>query len=168
MALTAAQVAQVYALHGVNSELPVGTTVTLGGASGSATLDLNGGNPTNPWPPDNGTYSNGLVTNGATGVAAILTLSPSGGASSTFSGTIQDGAGGVSLVMSGNGTQVLAGASTYAGPARPSAAARCKWAPAPSATTARSPPAASPTTRPWCITWPSAKPPATRSAVAAA
>ena len=58
--------------------------------------------------------SGGSVVNGATS-PAVLTLSATGG-STTFSGTIQDGAGGVSLVMSGSGTQVLAGANTYSGP----------------------------------------------------
>ena len=50
------------------------------------------------------------------GAASVLTLSPTGG-STTFSGMIQGGGtlGAISLVMSGSGTQVLAGSNTYTG-----------------------------------------------------
>ena len=37
------------------------------------------------------------------------------GASATFSGSLQDGSGGLSLLMGGTGTQVLAGSNTYSG-----------------------------------------------------
>ena len=39
----------------------------------------------------------------------------SSGGTTTFSGTIQDGAGGVGLGLSGSGTLVLAGGNTYSG-----------------------------------------------------
>ena len=45
---------------------------------------------------------------------STLTLAPTSG-STTFSGAINDGAGTVALVMSGTGTQVLAGSSNYSG-----------------------------------------------------
>jgi len=51
------------------------------------------------------------VTNSGSS-AAILTLAPTSG-STTFSGVIQNGTGGVSLTLngSGTGTQILAGAT---------------------------------------------------------
>ena len=56
----------------------------------------------------------GTVTNNGAGIAT-LTLSPTGG-SAIFSGVIQNGSGGTTaLVVSGAGTQVLAGANTFTG-----------------------------------------------------
>ena len=97
------------------SQLPTGTTVQLGAAAGTATLDLNGVSQQVAALSDNAGYTNGLVTNNAS-APATLTLSSAGG-STTFSGPIQNGAGGgtIHLTMSGNGTQVLAGNNTYSG-----------------------------------------------------
>ena len=53
-----------------------------------------------------GAGGGGQVTNSAAG-AAVLTLSPIGGGTSIFSGQIVNGTGGISLVMNGNGTQIL-------------------------------------------------------------
>ena len=52
----------------------------------------------------------GSIINSNTAAASVLTLSPTGG-STTFSGSIMGGGalGTISLVMSGSGTQVLAG-----------------------------------------------------------
>jgi fibronectin-binding autotransporter adhesin len=96
--------------------LPIATTVQLGAASDSATLDLNGVSQQVAALSDNGTYTNGLVINSATGNPVTLTLTPSGG-SSTFSGMIQGGGtlGTISVVMNGLGTQVLAGSNSYTG-----------------------------------------------------
>ena len=94
-------------------QLPTGSTMQLGAASGTPTLDLNGVSQQVAGLSDNAGYTNGLVTNSAVGGPAILTLSPTG--STTFSGAIQDGAGTISLVVSGSGTQVLAGSNTYSG-----------------------------------------------------
>ena len=44
------------------------------------------------------------MTNSTTGIPSVLTLSPTGD-STELSGTIQDGVGGVSLVMNGTGTR---------------------------------------------------------------
>ena len=62
-------------------QLPAGTTVQLGGAGGTAALDLNGVNQQVAALVDNAGCTNGLVTNGATGNPATLTLSPTGGSS---------------------------------------------------------------------------------------
>ena len=91
--------------------LPMATPVSI--ATG-ATLDLNGVNQTVAALNDYTTGSQGAVTNsGATPVT--LTLAPSGG-TATFSGSIGDGSGGVSLVLNGSATQILAGSNTYTGP----------------------------------------------------
>ena len=45
--------------------------------------------------------------------SVTLTLAPAGTA--TFSGSIQDGAGQLSLAMNGPGTQILAGTCSYTG-----------------------------------------------------
>ena len=57
--------------------------------------------------------SGGTITNSATGITSTLTLAPT--ASTTFSGSIQDGAGRVALAVNGLGTQVLTGSSNYSG-----------------------------------------------------
>ena len=79
-------------------------------ASG-ATFDLNGSAQTID-SLANSAGGGGTVTSSVSG-AVTLTLAPTG--STTFSGCIQDGAGQVSLALSGSGTQVLAGSSTYSG-----------------------------------------------------
>jgi len=86
--------------------LPIGTLLSI--ANGS-TLDLNGVNQTIASLADSG-VGGGIVTNSAASTAT-LTINPSSG-STTFSGAIS---GPISLVKSGAGTQVLAGASSYAG-----------------------------------------------------
>ena len=98
---------------GGGSFLPATSPVTI--ASGAA-LDLNGAlQQTILSLNDYVTGSSfGTVTNSNTGAAA-LTISPTGGTTATFSGLIQNGVGGVSLVMAGSGTQVLAGANTFSG-----------------------------------------------------
>ena len=78
-----------------------------------ATLDLNGASQQIASLNDYVSGSQGTVTNGAA-VPATLTLAPSGG-TAIFSGSISDGSGGVSLVINGNGTQILAGLNTYSG-----------------------------------------------------
>ena len=62
------------------TQLPTGTAVQLGAASGTPTLDLNGVNQQVASLSDNAGYTNGLVTNnGPSGGAATLTLSANGG-----------------------------------------------------------------------------------------
>ena len=114
-ALTAGQVAALY-----NSVLPVAnalpTTTPVSVASG-ATLDLAGNNQTIFALSDYQTAGNGgSVTNSAS-TPVTLTLNTTSG-SSTFSGVIGDsGSGGaLTLVKTGAGTQILAGANTYSGP----------------------------------------------------
>ncbi len=104
----------VAAYLGIASEnsLPGTTAVSL---AASATLDLNGVNQTIASLADyNG--GGGQVVNDATDTHLTLTINPGSG-STTFSGTISDSgaAGAISLVKSGAGTQILAGANTYHG-----------------------------------------------------
>ena len=91
--------------------LPTTTALTI--ATGS-TFDLGGISQQVASLSDGTPDSGGSILNSSTGIASVLTLSATGG-STTFSGTIQDGAGGLSLVMSGSGTQILAGSNTYSG-----------------------------------------------------
>jgi autotransporter-associated beta strand protein len=93
--------------------LPAATALSI---SAGATLDLGGGSQQVASLSDKTPGSGGNIVNSGT-TASVLTLSPSGGPT-TFSGMIQGGGalGTVSLVMSGSGTQVLAGSNTYTGP----------------------------------------------------
>jgi autotransporter-associated beta strand protein len=54
----------------------------------------------------------GVITNSST-TASTLTVSQA--ATTTFSGTLQNGSGPVSLVMDGEGTLILAGSDSYSG-----------------------------------------------------
>jgi autotransporter-associated beta strand protein len=99
---------------GVSSNtLPITTALTIGA---NATLDLGGGSQQVASLSDYAPGSGGSIINSNTGAATALTLSPTGG-STTFSGMIQGGStlGTISLVISGSGTQVLAGTNTYSG-----------------------------------------------------
>ena len=91
------------------------TTTALSIAAG-ATFDLNG-NVQQVASLGDGAGGGGTVTN-SSGAPATLTLAPTDGGSTAFSGTIQDGVGGVSLIVSGNGTAVLAGINTFSGTTR--------------------------------------------------
>ncbi|MGA2254578.1 MAG: autotransporter-associated beta strand repeat-containing protein, partial [Thermoguttaceae bacterium] len=115
-ALNAAGVRQLYnATSGgpISNLLPATTVLAI---AASSTLDLGGTNQQvvslSGFSPGNG----GSVINSNTGSASVLTLSPGVG-STTFSGIIQGGGslGTISLVVSGNGTQVLCGSNTYTG-----------------------------------------------------
>ena len=88
--------------------LPITTPLTI--ASG-ATLDLDGASQQLASLSDSGGSGGAVINSNASGYgnASTLTLSPNGG-SSTFSGTIGGSTQGpISLAMSGNGTQLLAG-----------------------------------------------------------
>ena len=93
--------------------LPAATSLTI---SAGATLDLGGNNQQLPALVDYTPGSGGTVVNSITALPSTLTLSASGG-TSTFSGVIAGGSGlgTLNLVMSGSGTQVLAGSNTYTG-----------------------------------------------------
>ncbi len=108
--LSTAQIQKVYQnqMLGFGSGLPSNTPVQL--ASG-ATFDLNGCAQTIDSLANVG-GGGGTVTSSVAG-AVTLTLAPAG--STTFSGRIQNGAGQVSLVLNGSGTQVLSGSNTYTG-----------------------------------------------------
>ena len=93
--------------------LPPATTLSL--ASGGK-LDLSGHNQQVASLSDYVSGNGGSILNSNSGAASVLTVSPTGG-STTFSGTIVGGGtlGTISLVMNGNGTQVLSGSNTYTG-----------------------------------------------------
>ena len=109
--LTGDQIQRLY-VNGV-SGLPIGTPlqVTSGGV-----FDMGGGVQTVSSLTDGGGGGGGRVINSNTGTTSTLTLSPTGG-TTTFTGSIVGGSGSgvISLVMSGSGTQVLAGTNTYTG-----------------------------------------------------
>jgi autotransporter-associated beta strand protein len=91
--------------------LPSGTPLSI---AAGATFDMCG-NPQqvaslSDYVPGQG----GTVTNSATS-ATTLTLAPAGGPT-TFSGTVQNGRGGLALAISGSGSQILSGPNTYTGP----------------------------------------------------
>jgi autotransporter-associated beta strand protein len=88
--------------------LPVTSALTV---ATTATLDLNGDSQQLA-----SLAGGGTITNSNSGSPVVLTLSNTG-STTTFSGSIIDGAapGGVSLVISGSGTQVLSGSNTYSG-----------------------------------------------------
>ena len=93
----------------VGGNLPSSTSVQV---AGSAVFDL-AGVPQTVASLSNLNGSSGTVTSSVTGLTT-LSLAATGG-STTFSGVIQNGHGTVALVMSGSGTQVLAGSDTYSG-----------------------------------------------------
>ena len=98
-------------LSGANN-LPASSPVKI--ASG-ATLDLGGAVQQIASLSDYSVGSGGSIVNSAATTSAVLTLSPTGG-STTFSGTIDgSSSGAISLVMSGSGTQILAGSMTGPG-----------------------------------------------------
>ncbi len=93
---------------GGSNVLPTSTALAI--AAGS-TLDLNGVNQQVASLSDYAPGSGGTVTNSGSTKA---TLDIAGATSTTFSGTIQDGTGGVGLTLS-SGTLVLSGTNTYTG-----------------------------------------------------
>ena len=94
--------------------LQVGNTAALGLNSGSltlsgGTLDLHGFNPT-----VGGLFGTSGAIDDLNPTAVTLTIG-SGGANGTFSATIQNSSGTVSLAKIGSGTQILSGTNTYSG-----------------------------------------------------
>ena len=101
-------------LQAANTTAAFSSASAFNVASG-ATLDLNGVNET-----VGSLTGAGTVTNSATG-AAILTVgsnntSPTDNASTTFGGTLSDGAGTLGLTKEGSGTLTLSAANGYSGP----------------------------------------------------
>lgn len=99
----------------ITNALPSGATkgnFSMAPGAGTATFDLNGFNQTL-----NGFSSSGagasVVDNVAAGTAT-LTIGDNNG-TGTFSGTIQDTGGDLSLIKIGSGTITIGGTSTYAG-----------------------------------------------------
>lgn len=110
--------AATYHFYGLSNQVALGgdnrlpTTTALSIATG-ATLDLAGGSQQLASLSDSG-GGGGSVTNSTSGSPSTLTLSPGSG-STTFSGVIGGGAGAISVVKSGAGTQILSGTNTYTG-----------------------------------------------------
>ena len=90
--------------------LPTATALSV---AASATFDLGGNNQTVA-SLSNGIGGGGTVLDSFAGLPSVLTVSPTG-TTTTFSGSIVDGSGKVSLVLNGPGTQVLSGTNTYSG-----------------------------------------------------
>ena len=109
-ALSAGEVQQLYTFgnNPPSNVLPATTAVQL---AVGASLDLGGVNQQIASLSDSG-GSGGSVTSSAPGP---VTLTLGGGATTTFSGTLQDGAGVLALLKTGSGTQVLGGANSYSG-----------------------------------------------------
>ncbi len=89
--------------------LPTSTAVQIGA---SGTFDLNGNNQTVASLADYG-GAGGMVTNSHTAPATLTVGTTTG--TTTFGGVIADGIGGMSLVKTGDSTQVLTGANTFTG-----------------------------------------------------
>jgi fibronectin-binding autotransporter adhesin len=94
--------------------LPATTALVI---SASGVFDLNGGSQQVASLGDYAPGLGGTVINSATGTTSVLTVSPTGGSTTTFSGIIAGGGtlGTIGLTMSGNGTLVLAGTNSYSG-----------------------------------------------------
>lgn len=88
---------------GAAGVIPDGSAVAVSG-----TLDTNGFNETT------GALSGAGVVNNTSGAAAALTVG-GGNTSGTFSGTMGNTGGALSLVKTGTGTQVISGLANYAG-----------------------------------------------------
>jgi autotransporter-associated beta strand protein len=98
---------------GKDNALPVGTTLdvdSVGGVSDSAVFDLNGFNQTVAALQDTATTNiTGTVRNGIALTSSTLTVN--GGATTTFDGVLDNGAGSLSLVKAGAGALTLNGNS---------------------------------------------------------
>jgi autotransporter-associated beta strand protein len=95
---------------GVTNALPVGTALTVnGGGVNASVLNLAGINQTVGSLAGNG----GTIGDSTASTTSILTINGGGGQS--YSGTLQNGTGTLSLVKTGVGTQSLGGANTYSG-----------------------------------------------------
>ena len=95
------------------NRLPAATALSLGT---SGTLDLSGGSQQLSSLSDQTPGSGGgSIINSSSVAVSLLTLAPT--ASTTFSGAIQGGGtlGTIALVISGSGSQTLAGSNTYSG-----------------------------------------------------
>jgi fibronectin-binding autotransporter adhesin len=100
--------------------LQLGNNAALGAGSGAlavstgSLLDLNGFSPS-----IGALNGNGVIDNVAAGGTLVLTIGgyplAGGGGSGTFSGTIRNTTGSLTLVMAGPGTQFLDGTNTYTG-----------------------------------------------------
>ena len=98
-----------YTLSPTNNMLPTTTPVII---DKTGRLDLAGNNQQVASLSDGANGGGQVVNSGSICVTSTLTLSPTDGATSTFSGGI---VGAIKLVMTGTGTQVLAGTNTYTG-----------------------------------------------------
>ena len=116
MAVTSGAAAGIAAIELVPNST---TTATLPSTTalqmGSGVFDLNGGSQQVASVSD---YSGGggSIINSNTAAMAVLTISPTG-TTTNYSGSILSGGtnGAITLVLDGNGTQVLSGDNTYSG-----------------------------------------------------
>ncbi len=117
--LTAAEVSTLQTTGSYARVATAGTgqmeTTTPVKIAAAGTLDLGGNNQTIGSLSDLVAGQGGSVTNSGDQVTAVLTVSPTAGVSTTFSGVIGDGLGKIGFAVNGAGTQVLTGTNTYTG-----------------------------------------------------
>jgi len=109
------------ALNGVPALIFGGTSQTIGGSSGfgfvyaNGTLNLNGNSASVSSLTASADSSGTALLQNASATPATLTVN--GSATTSFTGTLQDGSGGgsLSLVKSGSGSQTLGGTLSYSG-----------------------------------------------------
>ncbi|HTV49324.1 MAG TPA: autotransporter-associated beta strand repeat-containing protein [Phycisphaerae bacterium] len=105
------QIGQGTLIIGNGSAIPTGSSLTFGDGTNSGTLDLDGiGATVGSLAIISG--SNGTITNNGSSVAALTFAG--GTTSSTFSGTIKNGAGLTELAVK-SGTLTISGPNTYSG-----------------------------------------------------
>ena len=111
--LCSVEIVNTALISGSTNILPATTALTI---AGGGTLDVCGNAQQVASLSDSGAGRGGSIVNSSAS-PVVLTISPSGG-STTFSGSIQGGGGlgAISLVVNGNGMQVLAGSNNYTGP----------------------------------------------------
>jgi autotransporter-associated beta strand protein len=114
--LTPVQIQQLYISNAaqMGNGLPSNTPVVV---NRGATLDLAGLWQTIPSLSDGASGGGTVTSNTASGLGVVTLNLQLAGGTTTFSGVIQDGAGGehVALTLNGTGTQVLTGSNTYTG-----------------------------------------------------
>lgn len=99
---------------GANNKLPATSRVALH-SGGSTIFDLNGFNQEVASLDGSAVGAAARILNNNASTPSTLTVSPGTGITGYYQGLLADGTGVLSLVKSGDGTQVLASANTYTG-----------------------------------------------------
>ena len=160
-ALSPAEVQQLYTSDSPLTNLTPTTLpkTTQLSVAANATVDL-GGNNQQVFSLSDVNGAGGSIINSNSGFAASLTISPTDGSTTTFSGIISGGGtlGTLGLTVGGTGTQVLTGSNTFTGPTTITGGGTLQLGTGTRIVMARSPPPTeSRTTAPWSTTWPAAR-----------